>query len=201
MLHNFLRRLRTLCDEQTIFLLLMHRHLSCPAAPGPATADLLSGRFCRAPPSRVAPYSASLERTWDQRTALRWHFRSPQRSAAFPSESPAHPRSTVIIGPDLECKPNPSAGVSSIPLSSLQGAAAPAGAPSPVPAPPAGGAGASSGLATREYACYGSDGRLLIGLGFKVPANGTYTDLDGKSKGAFTIQSGVITFHGGHLDG
>ncbi len=47
----------------------------------------------------------------------------------------------------------------------------------------------------------GSGGRLLIGLGFKVPANGTYTDLDRKSKGAFTIQSGVITFHGGHLDG
>ena len=70
-----------------------------------------------------------------------------------------------------------------------------------MPAPPAGGAGASSGLATGEYACYGSGGRLLIGLGFKVPANGTYTDLDRKSKGAYTIQSGVITFHGGHLDG
>ena len=89
--YKFLRKLRTLCDEQTIFLLLMHRPLSCPAARGPATADLLSGRFCRAPPSRVAPYSASLERTLDQRTALSWHFRSRQRSAAFLSESPAHP--------------------------------------------------------------------------------------------------------------
>src|SRR5258708_13186514 len=89
----------------------------------------------------------------------------------------------------------------SIPLSSLQGAVAPAGAPPPAPALPAGGAGASSGLATGEYACYGSGGRLLIGLGFKVPANGTYTDLDRKSKSPFTIQSCAITFHRTHHHG
>ena len=66
---------------------------------------------------------------------------------------------------------------------------------------PAGGPGVSSGLPSGEYACYGSGGRLLIGLGFKVPSTGTYTDLDRKSKGTYTIQAGIIAFHGGHLDG
>ncbi|HEY6391271.1 MAG TPA: hypothetical protein VIX89_08340 [Bryobacteraceae bacterium] len=106
---------------------------------------------------------------------------------------------TITHGPDLQCKPNPSAGVSSIPLASLQGVPAPAGTPPPAPAPPAG--QGSSALATGEYACYGSGGRLLIGLGFKVVSNGKYTDLDHKSTGAFTVQGGTITFHGGHLDG
>jgi len=106
---------------------------------------------------------------------------------------------TITHGPDMQCKPNPSAGVSSIPLSSLQGAAAPAGTPTPAPAPPV--SQGSSALATGEYACYGSGGRLLIGLGFKVVANGKYTDLDRKSTGTFTVQGSTITFHGGHLDG
>jgi hypothetical protein len=104
---------------------------------------------------------------------------------------------TITHGPDMQCKPNPSAGVSSIPLSSLQGAAAPEGTPPPAPAASQG----SSALATGEYACYGSGGRLLIGLGFKVIANGKYTDLDRKSTGAFTVQGSTITFHGGSLDG
>ena len=106
---------------------------------------------------------------------------------------------TITSSDGRQCKPNPSAGVSSIPLSSLQGAAAPAGTPPPAPAPPAG--QGSSALATGEYACYGSGGTLLIGLGFKVVGNGKYTDLDRKSTGAFTVQGNSITFHGGHLDG
>jgi hypothetical protein len=44
---------------------------------------------------------------------------------------------TITHGPDMQCKPNPSAGVSSIPLSSLQGAPAPAGTPPPTAAAPA----------------------------------------------------------------
>ena len=108
---------------------------------------------------------------------------------------------TVTHGDGLECKKNPSAGVSSVPLASLQGTPAPAGTPPPAPAAPAG--NASSALATGEYACYGSGGTLLIGLGFRSQGNGTYTDLDRKSTGTYTIQSGAgtITFHGGHLDG
>ena len=58
----------------------------------------------------------------------------------------------------------------------------------------------SGGLKTGEYACYGSGGRLLIGLGFKVAGNG-YTDLDGKSRGTFTVKGSEFAFRGGHLDG
>jgi len=106
---------------------------------------------------------------------------------------------TVTSSDGRQCKPNPSAGVSSIPLSSLQGTPAPAGTPASAPAPAAG--QGSSALASGEYACYGSGGTLLIGLGFKVVANGKYTDLDRKSTGTFTVQGSSITFHGGHLDG
>ena len=52
-----------------------------------------------------------------------------------------------------------------------------------------------------EYACYGSGGQLLIGLGFKVLSGNRYTDLDNKEHGTFTIKDDTITFHGGHLDG
>ncbi|QQS10667.1 MAG: hypothetical protein IPK81_13490 [Rhodospirillales bacterium] len=52
-----------------------------------------------------------------------------------------------------------------------------------------------------EYACYGSGGRILIGLGFKALAGGRYTDLDGKSPGTFTVSGDTIVFKGGHLDG
>lgn len=108
---------------------------------------------------------------------------------------------TVTSGPDRTCQKNPSAGVSSIPLASLQGSAAPAGAP-PAAAPPAPAAqGAGSALAAGEWACYGTGGRLLIGLGFRVVSGGKYTDLDRKDSGTYTVQGGTITFRGGHLDG
>lgn len=106
---------------------------------------------------------------------------------------------TVTLGPDQDCKPNPSAGVSSIPLASLQGT--PAAAGTPPPATPAAAQGNSSQVPTGEWACYGSGGRLLIGLGFRIEANGQYTDLDRKSRGTYTVQSGTISFKGGHLDG
>jgi hypothetical protein len=113
---------------------------------------------------------------------------------------------TVAHGPDLVCKPNPSAGVSSIPLASLQGTPAQAGNPPAAVVPVASPAeqqnkGGASSLATGEWACYGSGGRVLIGLGFKVEGNGQYTDLDRKSRGTYTVQSGTITFTGGHLNG
>ena len=37
----------------------------------------------------------------------------------------------------------------------------------------------AAGLYPGEYACAGSGGTILIGLGFKLLANGTYTDLNG----------------------
>ena len=51
-----------------------------------------------------------------------------------------------------------------------------------------------------EYACYGSSG-ILIGLGFKFYADGSYTDLDGKSKGRVVFSGATFRFVGGHLDG
>lgn len=59
----------------------------------------------------------------------------------------------------------------------------------------------SSGLKVGEYACTGSGGRMMIGLGFKVTSGSRYTDLDGKRSGTFSISGGKITFRGGHLEG
>lgn len=61
--------------------------------------------------------------------------------------------------------------------------------------------GSSSGLKVGEYACTGSGGQMMIGLGFKVTSANSYTDLDGKNSGTFSISDGKITFRGGHLDG
>ncbi|MFT3743213.1 MAG: Tudor-knot domain-containing protein [Pyrinomonadaceae bacterium] len=59
----------------------------------------------------------------------------------------------------------------------------------------------SSSLKIGEYACTGSGGRMMIGLGFKVTSASRYTDLDGKRSGTFSIAGGKITFRGGHLEG
>ncbi len=61
--------------------------------------------------------------------------------------------------------------------------------------------GNSTRLKIGEYACTGSGGRMMIGLGFKVTSANRYTDLDGKRSGTFTISGGKITFRGGHLAG
>ena len=59
----------------------------------------------------------------------------------------------------------------------------------------------SGDLKVGEYACYGSGGSILIGLGFKVLAGHRYTDLDNKNRGTFSLKDDTVTFHGGHLDG
>lgn len=59
--------------------------------------------------------------------------------------------------------------------------------------------GNSSGLKIGEYACTGSGGRMMIGLGFKVVSATRYTDLDGKRGGTFSISGGKVTFRGGHM--
>ncbi|MDD5542272.1 MAG: hypothetical protein PHX83_03790 [Acidobacteriia bacterium] len=107
------------------------------------------------------------------------------------------------------CKNNPAAGVSSISAEGLEGAPAAAGTPVPLAVASrmtsartrgTGNAGGGS-LTTGEWACYGSGGRALIGLGFKVYAGGTYTDLDNKSRGTYVFTGSTITFNGGHLAG
>ena len=60
----------------------------------------------------------------------------------------------------------------------------------------------AAGLQPGEYACAGSGGTILIGLGFKLKADGSYTDLDDKNPGR-VVESGsnTISFAGGHLAG
>jgi pyruvate/2-oxoglutarate dehydrogenase complex dihydrolipoamide acyltransferase (E2) component len=79
--------------------------------------------------------------------------------------------------------------------------AQPAQAKAPAAAPKAPAAASAAGLKVVEYACYGSGGRIMIGLGFKVTAPGRYTDLDGKNPGTYAIQGTNVVFRGGHLDG
>jgi hypothetical protein len=59
----------------------------------------------------------------------------------------------------------------------------------------------AAGLRAGEYACAGSGGTILIGLGFKLQANGTYTDLDGTTSGRVVFSGSNVRFIGGHLDG
>ena len=59
----------------------------------------------------------------------------------------------------------------------------------------------AAGLKAGEYACAGSGGTLLIGLGFTLKADGTYTDLAGRSSGRVAYQGSSVKFIGGHLDG
>ena len=47
----------------------------------------------------------------------------------------------------------------------------------------------------------GSGGSILIGLGFKLSADGTYTDLDGKNSGRVSFSGSTVSFVGGHLAG
>jgi hypothetical protein len=59
----------------------------------------------------------------------------------------------------------------------------------------------AAGLQAGEYACSGSGGTILIGLGFKLRADGSYTDLDGKNSGRVVYEGSGLRFVGGHLDG
>jgi hypothetical protein len=65
----------------------------------------------------------------------------------------------------------------------------------------ASGPAAAAGLRAGEYACAGSGGTILIGLGFKLKADGTYTDLDGKNSGKAVFEGTTVRFVGGHLNG
>lgn len=57
------------------------------------------------------------------------------------------------------------------------------------------------GLKLGEYACYGSGGRILGGLGFIVLPGNRYSDPDGDDVGSYSINGATVAFQGGHLDG
>src|SRR3569623_1946784 len=65
----------------------------------------------------------------------------------------------------------------------------------------AGMARAEEPLPAGEYSCVGSGGEVLLGLGFRLMADGTYTDLDNTTSGTWTISGDEVTFTGGNLDG
>lgn len=106
----------------------------------------------------------------------------------------------ALTPPKSISKDNPSEGVSAIPLKTLQGTpAATAIAPPPRPAS----ATKAVKLPVGEWASYGTGGRLLIGLGFVLKADGTYTNLDGKEAGKYVHDTvaATITFKSGFMDG
>lgn len=108
---------------------------------------------------------------------------------------------TVSNSADYTCKDNPSENASSFPLSTLQGAAAPAGSTSPGTRPSPANAGVTSGVAQGSYECW-ANSRPRMGLNFKITGPGKYTDSEGKP-GAYRLDaaSGKISFQGGMLEG
>ncbi len=77
--------------------------------------------------------------------------------------------------------------------------ARPVSPPPAKPTPPPKSAG-KNGLKVGEYACYGSGGRIMAGLGFKVLAGNRYTDLEGGNPGSYSTTADTVSFRGGHLD-
>ena len=72
-----------------------------------------------------------------------------------------------------------------------------------VPAPKNGGTNTANELYIGEYACYGTGGRMMTGMGFTLLPNGKYYDLDKKRGGSYSYnkQQATIKFTGGFLAG
>ena len=97
-----------------------------------------------------------------------------------------------------DCKRNPSEGVSSIPLASLKGAAAPAAPQAAAAKPQAQGRGK---LMTGRYECWNFS-RPQLTLAFTLEDGGRYKDYENKSGSyAYDAASGKLSFRGGALDG
>ena len=108
--------------------------------------------------------------------------------------------------PDLRdkvCKPNPAAGVSSMPLEALSGSSAPTGQSVSSAAPAAGGppsTGGAGGVAAGPYKCW-SNGQARMLLNFTIGGGGQYTGSNGApGRYAFDPASQRITFTGGSLE-
>jgi hypothetical protein len=117
-------------------------------------------------------------------------------------------RMTVTMDDGHQCKPNPSAGVSSIPLASLTGTPAASGpgtpaTPAATATKPTGKDGAHGSVTAKSYDCvFSIDATLQTVPGFTIKAGGKYMDADGKN-GTYTFDpaQSLITFHGGSMDG
>lgn len=102
--------------------------------------------------------------------------------------------------PDLssrQCKPNPSEGVSSIPVQGLPGTPAPSGAVAPASLQ----ARSGGGMVQGSYECW-ANGQARALLNFTARSGGQYIGADGRS-GSFSWDARTqrITFRGGSLDG
>lgn len=101
-----------------------------------------------------------------------------------------------------QCKPNPSAGVSSIPLANLSGKPASPAPPSKgqptqkTAAPPASAGGSPK---NGSYECWHFSSPRM-GLNFTLQGGGRYLDTD-KKAGTYTQSGGKVAFKGGALDG
>ena len=108
------------------------------------------------------------------------------------------------LTPDMSnrsCKPNPSAGATSIPLAQLAGTAAPSGqAVSPPPASPPAAASAGA-VAEGAYECW-ANGEARPLMNFTIRGGGQYVGTDG-ARGAYRLDPSTmrVTFAGGALDG
>src|SRR5262249_30698927 len=74
---------------------------------------------------------------------------------------------------DRNCKDNAAEGVAIIPLAGVPGQPAPT-----TPVADSKTAAAPVSLYLGEYACYGTGGRLMAGMGFKLQAGGKYIGID-----------------------
>jgi hypothetical protein len=103
---------------------------------------------------------------------------------------------------DSVCKNNPSEGVSATPASSLPGAPA-SSEPLAGAQPATKSTGSAGNLYLGEYACYGTGGRMMAGMGFHLKTGGKYDDPDRGRAGTYDYDAGesTISFHGGFLDG
>jgi hypothetical protein len=108
----------------------------------------------------------------------------------------------VLTVTNSTCKANPAEGVESIPLSTVSGEifSGTSTGKTEVQQKPVNNA---SALYIGEYACYGTGGSLMAGMGFILKSDGTYSDLDGGRKGkyGYNANAATITFTGGFLGG
>ena len=103
---------------------------------------------------------------------------------------------------DSQCKPNPSAGVASIPLASVAGTAAPAAqAAGQADKAPVAAAGGSDNVAAGAYLCW-ANGQARMLMNFKVTGANQYVGTDGKpGRIGFDSVTQRVSFKGGSLDG
>lgn len=106
---------------------------------------------------------------------------------------------------DNNCKDNPSEGAEAIALKDVPGTPYTATKKAAGDSVQKKTADKSTGsqLYIGEYACYGTGGQMMTGMGFTLLPNGKYYDLDKQRGGSYVYNAtnATISFKGGFLDG